>query len=161
MNVAQLFTLGGVELQAPATSLSEGLLWRRVKALVVQLCWFGMDTFFFVTGHSLSFPRFTDFGALPMVSTSMLHSCGLLWISKLVSFLVLAFSNSWLDGTNLWILLADRQVGRILVEHVSVLVSGLKGKHINQLHSGRILPDRLAWFNVVHRPTLKNRAFTS
>lgn len=146
MNVAQFFTLQGVDLQAPATSLSERLLWRRGKALVVQFCWFGMGTIFSGTGQGLSFPRFTYVRALAMVFTSILHSCGLLRISKLVSFLVLTISNGWLDGTKLGILLADRQVGRILVEHVSALVSGLKGKHINQLYSVRILPDRLACF---------------
>lgn len=160
VNIAQFFTLGGVELQAPATSLSESL-WRRGKALVVHLYWFGIDTFFFATGHGLLFPRFTYFGALPMVSTSMLHSCRLLWISKLVSFLVLTINSGWLDGTKSWILCADRQVGRTLLEQVSVFVSGLKGKHVNLLYSGRILPERLAWFNVVHQPCLENRAFTS
>lgn len=165
MNIAEFFTLGGVELQPPAMFLSESLLWRRGAALGVKLCRFRIDIFSPRIGRSLSFPRFTFFSALPIVfPTSMLHSSGILCISKLFSVLVLTISTGWLDGAKLWILLAGRQVGRrpvpILVQHASVLVSGLEVKHINQLYSGRILPDRSAWFNVVHQPTMENSAFT-
>lgn len=69
-----------------------------------------------------------------MFSTSMLHSCALL-----LSFLLLTSSTGWLDGTKLWIIPADWQVGRSLgsipVEHVSVLVSGLEVKDRNPLYS--------------------------
>lgn len=151
VNVAQFFTLGGVELQTPATSHSGVRLWRARGPLGVQLCRSRMAVFFPRVGRHLSFPRFARLGGL-LIGFS---SCTLL---------VLTIGTGRLDGTRLWIVFADRQVGgslvTILVEHVPVSVSGLEVKHINQPYSGRMTPDSLAWFNVVHQPTMENRART-
>lgn len=149
MNVAQFFPLGGVELQTPATSHSEIRLWRAGGPLGVHLCRSRMAISFSRVGRHLSFPRFTCFGGLHVGFSNRA---------------LLTIGTGWLDGTRLWIVFADWQVGgslvAILVEHVPVSVSGLEVKHINQPYSGRILPDSLAWFNVVHKPTMENRACT-